>query len=192
MDLFKTLKKTATCAAVLSAFALVAPAAHANTTTGTIISAAVDNTFTLVETQPMDFGSFVAINGTATANIVIDPTAGSPTYSADPGPNAGTAARLIQISTSARGIYDITGAAPNTVLAVTYPNSVTLDDGTAGPDFTIDTFTDADANVTTGTITTDGVGAYTIGLGATLHTDGTAAVYADGVYTGAITVTVTY
>jgi hypothetical protein len=184
MDLLKKTLTTTAVVALATGIIFGATSAKAETA-GTSITATVANAFTLVETTPLAFGSLVAINHAVdTSTLVID-TAGIHTYN-----NPGNA-RLVQVTAGTQGVFDITGAAPTTALVLTMPAPVTLNCGTCGAgteDFTVNTFTD---NVA-GAPTTDGAGAVTFNVGATLNTIASANAYNDGPYSGLYTITVNY
>lgn len=150
---------------------------------GTNITATVQNAITWVETQPLTFGTFVAISdATDTSNIVMA-TAGTTTVN-----NPGNA-RIVEITTGQQGIFTASAAAPNTAVTVTTPASVTLTCGAcvgSPPDFVVNTFTDDAA------ATTDGSGGMTVNVGATLNTVASATAYEDGAYSGAYTVSINY
>ena len=184
MDL---LKKTLTTTAMVTLVAGVifgATSAKAETA-GTNITATVLNAFTFVETTPLAFGTFVAIiDATDTSTLVID-VAGVHSYN-----NPGNA-RLVAVTAGSQGVFDVTAAAPTTALVLTFPAAVTLVCGACGAgteDFTVNGFVDDVA----GAPTTDGAGAVTFNVGATLNTIASANTYNDGSYTGAYTITVNY
>ena len=185
MDLLKTTLKASAIGAITASLAFGVMDAKAETA-GTNITATVQNAFTFSETTALGFGTIIAINdATDTSTIVID-TAGTPTYN-NPG-----AARLTEVSPGQNGVFDISAAAPSADIDVTYPASVTLTCGACSgsqEDFTVSTFTD---NSVAGTVTTDGTGAFTINVGATLTTIASTDSYEDGLYSGAFTVTANY
>jgi len=156
------------------------------------VTATILNSFTLTETTSMNFGTMVMLCDTgaaSTANIVLDETTSAGTIS-----NNGNAL-IIDVNTAARtrAVYDVTGAAPTTVLNITLTNPVNLTCpacvGTPSP-ITLGTLVAS----TGATGTTDGAGALQFGVGATLTTAGTCGAnqYEDGVYTGTYDVTVGY
>jgi len=152
---------------------------------GTNITATVQNAITWVETQPLQFGTFVAIaDATDTSTLAID-VAGASTIL-----NPGNA-RLVEITAGQQGVFTASAAAPSTAVTVTLPVSVTLNCGAcsgAQPDFTVDTFVDD----TGGAPVTDGAGGLVVNVGATLNTIASATPYEDGAYSGAYTVSINY
>jgi len=184
MDLLKKALNTTAVCALTAAVAFGTVEAQAETA-GTNIQAIVANAFTFTETTALGFGSMVAINdATDTSTLVVDHTA-APIYN-NPG-----AAILIEVLPATAGTFDISGAAPSTAITITFPASVTLNCGACAvgtEDFTVDTFVSSGA----GTETTDGTGAVTFTIGATLNTINSANAYNDGTYSGAYTVTANY
>jgi len=190
---------TATLATSISTAAETAPG------TASIL---VQNSFTLVQTTPLDFGTVVAIADDDAANTLTDVgtlIVDSDGVTADTVTNAGNAS-IIPIVAGTAVTFTVSGASPNTTLTVTLPGSFTLVDG-SGTDskvFTVSTFT------TTVTLNgpgnnfayiTDGGGNLVFNMGATLITDNVQAgstasapePYIDGTtYTGAYTMTVAY
>lgn len=147
----------------LATFAHDASAQLTATDTGNV-SVTVDNTVSITETTPMDFGTVAAIgdNGN-TATLAID-VAGALTPTA-----AGNALFVPDgVSTPSQGIFDIEG--PNgATLTVTLPGAPVAVDCATGADFTLDTFVDDTGG---GTVTGLGTGTpVTINVGATLKTD---------------------
>ena len=183
-DMKKNIVTKALIVALSGAALMTASSVHAEDVNSTV-TATVANAFTLAETQALSFGSIVAISdGSDTSTMVID-NAGAVTVN-NPG-----AATIIELSGAQQGIFDITGAAPSTTMTLTLPASVTLTCGTCSgsqPDFTVDTIT----NDVAGAPATDGTGAATINIGATLNTIADANPYEDGDYTGTMTVSVNY
>ena len=184
MSILKKTLNTTAIAAVALAMAFSVSTAKAEDA-GTNITATVQNAITWVETQPLAFGTIVAISdATDTSTLVID-TTGADTFN-----NPGNA-RLVRVSGGQQGIFDASNAAPNTQLTLTLPTSVTLNcsscTGTP-PDFTINNFTD-DVG---GAPTTSGTGTATVNIGATLNTIASANAYEDGLYSGAYTVSINY
>ena len=154
---------------------------------GTNITATVTNAITFAETQALSFGEFVAINHASDVSTITMANDGSgATYG-----NTGSA-RITEIVEGNMGIFDVSDAAINASLTLTLPTTVTLDCtlcGASNPDFSVGTFTSDPA---VGSLTTNGSGAATINIGATLTTVAGASNYEDGDDTGAYTVSVNY
>tara|TARA_B100001971_G_C18196398_1_gene541734 strand:- start:777 stop:1334 length:558 start_codon:yes stop_codon:yes gene_type:complete len=185
MDLLKKTLKASAIGAITASLAFGVLDAKAETA-GTTITATVQNAFTFTETTALTFGTIIAVNDATDTSTIVMNTAGTPAYN-NPG-----AARLTEVVAGTNGVFDITAAAPSAGIDVTYPASVTLSCGTCSgsqEDFTVNTFTD---NSVAGTVTTDGAGAFTINVGATLTTINSANAYEDGAYSGAFTVTANY
>ena len=184
MSILKKTLNTTAIAAVALAMAFSVSTAKAEDA-GTNITATVQNAITWDETQPLAFGTIVAISDASdTSTLVID-TTGADTFN-----NPGNA-RLVRVSGGQQGIFDASNAAPNTQLTLTLPTTVTLNCAACSgsqPDFLINNFTD-DAG---GAPTTDGTGAVTVNIGATLNTIASANAYEDGLYSGAYTVSINY
>jgi len=165
-------------------------------------SVIVLNSFSLVETTPLSFGTVVAIaenNSNVTndfATMVVSPNPAT----ADVITN-GTLAKLTQIVTSTEATFTISGAAPNTALNITLPGVFDLTDPslTDTKDFKITAFTSfVTTSGTPFTFDTDGTGTMVFNMGATLSTDTTLTVgagaipYSNVTFTGTYTMTVDY
>lgn len=169
----------------LATFAGTASAQLTATDTGDV-TVTVDNTISITQTTPMDFGTTAAIgeNG-QTGTLAID-VSGTMT------PTAAGNAQFIPdgVSTPSQGIFDVEG--PNgATITVTLPAAPVAVDCATGPDFTLGTFVDDTGG---GTVSTSGTGTpVTVNVGATLSTDnavvGTVA-YDNGACTGTYTMTV--
>jgi len=184
MDLLKKTLKASAIGAITASLAFGVMDAKAETA-GTNIVATVQNAFTFVETQPLAYGTFVAINHATDTSTIVMSIAGVPSYN-NPG-----AARITEIVAGQQGIFDITAAAPSTDIDVSYTSPVLLSCATctgSEPDFSVATFVD---DSTAGTVTTSATGEVTLNVGATLTTVA-GAVYEDGAYSGAYTVTANY
>ena len=147
-------------------------------------SVVVQNAFTLVENNALDFGTIVAFgDGTgagAAATLAID-TAGGATIT-----NGGGATddRIVELIAGNQADFTISAAAPSTVMNVTIPSADITLSCTVGctgtpPDFTVGTFVDDTTGGPSGTVTTDGAGGATFNMGATLTTDAAALIAYD-------------
>lgn len=196
------IKKTniALALATVSVVALGAVAANAAESVTPTATVTVLNAFTLTSTTALNFGTISATgDGAATGVAATYAIAadGSPTIT-----NAGAAADdfIVSVVPGTQAVIDITDAAPNTIMTVTEPQAATtLTCGLcpSAPNvltFDVDTWVDDTTGGPGGTVTTDGTGAATINMGATLTTtpDDSSDIYEDGVYTGTYTVTVAY
>ncbi len=156
----------------------------------------VQNAIGFAETSALTFGTIVAIGdgtaGGAAATIAAAATGvGGTTVT-----NGGAAAddSIIELTAGARAEYAISAAAPNTALNLTLPSgALTLTCAACSggtPTFSVDNWV---ANDTAGTVTTDGTGAFTLYVGATLNTDPTSlSQYEDGNYINTYDVSVNY
>ena len=154
---------------------------------GSDITATVSNAFDLTETQALAFGTFTAKNDASDVSTILIGTDGSaPTYG-----NTGNA-RIVEITPGVMGIFDVSGAAPDAALDITLPGTLTMscaDCSGTNPDFSIGSFT---SNFPSGSATTDGSGAVTVNVGATLSTVAGSENYEDGEYSVAYTVSMNY
>ncbi len=189
--------KTKILALALTTCSVLALGSAEAETVNSTADVTVQNAITFTETSALTFGTIVAIGdgtaGGAAATIDIGVGVANDTTVSTPAV-PGTDDLIIELVAGDRAEYAISGAAPNTDLTVTIPAApVVLNCGGcsgAQPDFTVDTWID---NSTAGVLTTDGAGAQTLFVGATLNTDPTAInPYEDGNYTGAYTVEVNY
>lgn len=179
------------------------------------VTVEVVNAFDLVETQAINFGTITVIGFNNTAGGTTDFQATVVVPADGSQPNAGTTgtpdadgadsdSSITLLTVGQRGVYDISNAAPFTVLNVTLPASpVTLFAPSAPPGngtFTMDNFTAVDTangSDASSTITTDVNGAAQLGFGATLFTP-TAPVspssltYVDATYSGSYTIQIQY
>jgi hypothetical protein len=208
-----TLKVLVASSLVAGAVSVVAQ--ESVTSTASVI---VSNAFDFVETQPITFGTVTAIGYTNSSSGVAGdirafvtvpadgsaPSASATTGTSDTDPDDNDAS-ITLLSAGARGLYDISNAAPFTDLTVTLPTSVAVSAPSAPPSngqFIMDTFTAVDTSDSSvvasgGTIQTDGTGAAQLGLGARLITPAVAAApsslsYIDATYNGTYTITVSY
>lgn len=207
--------------ALVSAFALVglAPVANAESVDITA-SVEVSNAFDMVASQQLSFGTISAFyddtvgdgsgNSIATLTIPANPNNAIATASDDD-----TVAKIISIVDGAPAIIEVTGAAPDTALTITTPDvattpiSVTNVDPAITDTFEITGLTSyatvtggsefgTNATTTTKEFTTDGTGALTFNLGATLSSvdvdggTGGLIAYGDGTYQATIPVSVDY
>jgi hypothetical protein len=187
------LKMQSTALATLAIAGLVCAAGQANAQsealTGEPVTLTVQNNFTLTRTTAMAFGTFAVVADTAgsnTATLTMDPTTGTLT------PANTLPSQFVEVdsSSAARGVYDVTGAAPSTTMNVTISNLVDLTCGACSgtpPAIDLTSVTADDA-----TPTTDNAGAATITLGAVLTTVAGGNQYTDGAYAGTFDITVAY
>lgn len=179
--------------AALATAGLVCAAGQASAQSETVssnVTAVVQNNFTLVETNAINFGTVVAVadtaNGGNTATLTIAANSATPT----PGNNAPAQFIIVDSTAAQNGVFDVTGAAPSTVLNI---STGTLADLTCGacsgtpPDLTLTSVTPANA-----TETTSGAGAVTINVGAVITTVAGGNQYTDGTYVGSFVLTVAY
>ena len=190
-----------TMAAAVAVLALGSTQASADGVNGDsqqfVISATVQNAVALGETQAIDFGTFVVVtDGTGIAidpalAAILDPLTGIVNWGGSGatgtgilGDEWGTVSQPRMFPTGVRpstnGIYTIAGAAFFAQMQIVYNNdptgatATTLTCGacaSAPPTFTVDTFTD---DTVGGIVATDGAGAATVHIGATIHADNTA------------------
>lgn len=166
------------------------------------VNATVENSVTVTVTNPVDFGTIGAIRDVVdTATLSVDP---ADTAVEDPGTGFGGAdpAAIVFDPSDAptAADIDITAAFENTDLYITYQNCVDPVQGA-------DTFTlagivdnlntpgsyDCAAAPVIGFETTDGVGALSFNIGASITTTaGAATAYPDGAYAGSFEMVVSY
>lgn len=179
--------------AAIAAAGLVCAAGQASAQSETVssnVTAVVQNNFTLVETNAINFGTVVAVADTAGANTA---TLGITAAGVGPTPTNSAPAQFIIVDSTAaqNGVFDVTGAAPSTVLNVSTGTLVNLDCAACGggnPDLILTSVTPANA-----TETTSAGGAATINVGALITTvAGGGTQYADGTYVGSFVLTVAY
>lgn len=167
--------------------------AQAQTQVETVsVTAVVSNAFTLAQTTAMNFGT-VALYNTNTASdiptIVMD-TAGAVTLTDGP-----TTATVLDVSATGRsaGVFAVSAAVASTNLTISISdiNVLTCIAGCSGtpPTIAIGTFVD---NGTSSVVTTDGSGAVTVLVGATLSGAVSATSYESGTYQGSYDLTLTY
>lgn len=179
-----------------AASALLSGAAMAQETiTNATVDVTLQNSFTLTQTTPMEFGTIVmfcdtAANNTTTATLS---TAGLFT----PGATSG-GARVINVDATAPnprspGVFDVTGAAPSTTLTVTLGGLTNLVCGACGGGNPAITLTSLSNSSNNGTINTNNTGDATLNVGAVLTTAPTCGTqYLDGLYQGTYDLTVSY
>lgn len=186
------LKMQSTALATLAIVGLVCAAgqpAKSETLSAEPVTLTVENGFTLARSAPMAFGIFAVTADTAgsnTATLTMDPSTGSLT----PGNSAPAAFTSINTTAASRGIYTVTGAAPNTGMNVSTANLTNLTCGACSTSPNAITLTSVTADDSTPT--TDGSGDATINLGAVLTTVSGGNQYEDGAYAGSFDVIVNY
>lgn len=195
MTKFTTKTKILALALTTCSVLALGSAAEAETITSTA-TVNVLNAIGFTETKALTFGTIVAqTDGTgagAAATILVANGADNDTTVTNVG--GATDDRIVELIQGDRAQYDISGAAPSTALNVTIPTApLQLVCGacvTTPPEFTVDIWTD---DSTAGVLTTDGAGAGTLNVGATLSTDPVSLVpYEDGLYSGNYDVSVNY
>ena len=131
---------------------------------------------TVNQTQHLDFGSFVLKRNNAVYQLKVQKN-GAVT----------SASSFIVITTPVPAMWELTDYPPNTLLTVSIPDAI-LSVGGAGTGnvFNLTDFTP------TANLTTDGAGAATLRFGASLYTSGSGTMYADGSYSGDVSVTISY
>jgi hypothetical protein len=178
--------------AVMATAGLVCAAGQANAQSETLssnVTAVVQNSFTLAETNAINFGTVVAVADTAganTATLTIASNAATPT----PANNAPAKFIIVDSTAASNGVFDVTGAAPNTVLNVSTGTLANLTCGACAgtpPVLTLTSVTPGSA-----TSTTSGTGAVTINAGAVITTVAGGNQYTDGTYVGSFVLTVAY
>lgn len=183
------------------AVGLTIGSANAADTVTASASVTVLSTINIVEGTSLSFGTIAAFGDgtaaaeTATLTLPADGSAASVAYS-----NTAADANIVEIVAGTPAQFDITGAAPNTVISITLPGAATtLTDPAGGTNtFTVNNFTKAIVlSGTAFTYDTDATGALSFAVGADLVTTAaglTAAgeAYADSTYTGTYDVTVSY
>ena len=178
--------------ATLATVSLVSAAGQANaqaSLTAEPVTLTVANSFSLAQTTPMNFGSFIVLAdtvGVKTATLMMNPGTGAIT------PTNDAPAQFVQVNIAAasRGVYAISGAAPNTTLSVSTASLTDLHCGAcagAPPDVTLTSVTADDS-----TPTTDGSGGATVNFGAVLTTVAGGNQYVSGTYAGSFDISVTY
>lgn len=205
----------------LMILAAVTGSVNAQETANSTATVTIQNSFTLAESQALNFGTLTVqgetdtdatLDGTVQAQVTVfangsTPTSGS-TGTTDTDAGDSDASATI-ITAGQPAIFDISGAASFTTLTISVPadNSVTLSAASAPPTNGTFTITGADlydnANGTditvasdAGTITTDATGTAQFAFGAILNTqDATgqnSTSYIDASYTGSYAITVSY
>ena len=177
------------------------------------ITATVENTIDVAVTEPVRFGIIGSMNSQTVTDDAQASVAPDDTTTSDPGTGYGTAspASIVFSPADAASVgaadVDITAAFFNTTLYVTYDTCADLA-GPGAPVFELigieDNLTVPNAHdctavaatlgsYTFGSGTTDGTGALSFNIGATIQTDGSSdAAYPDGAYTGSVQMYVTY
>lgn len=176
------------------------------------ITATVENTIDVEVTNPVRFGQIGAMNSLTAIDIAEASVAPDDSTTDDPGTGYGTASQAsivfdpADVANVGAADVDITAAFANVELFVTYDTCADL----AGPGPEVFTLVSVEDNLPTpnsqdcaaaatyGTYTfgsgvTDGAGALSFNIGATIATDATSdAAYTDGAYSGSVQMYVTY
>jgi len=177
-------------------------------TVGTVIaedypvSGTVNNTVDITQSTALSLGDIALVgfdsgNATMSAGSITITPAGLTSLS--PGAAAtdsagiyatGTVSKFVPLGNQSGGVLDITGGANAGVITIdTSAAVVDLDSGVPGaPKILISGVTTLPA----GTITLDALGAGQILFGATFSVEDSAVAYPDGVYTGAVDISVSY
>lgn len=152
-------------------------------------SLTVQNNFSLVQGDPVNFGTYVVIADTAGANTATL-TMNEGTGVVTPVNNAPAMFILVDSSARTRGLYVITSAAPSVTLNVNIANLNNLTCGGCTGSPPVITLTSVTADDPTPT--TDTGGAANFRLGAVLTTVAGGNQYTDGTYSGDFDLTVSY
>jgi len=188
------IKKAALGACAASAL-LSGGAMAQETVSNATVDVTLQNSFTLTETTPMEFGTIVMFCDTGANNTTTATLNTAGVFSA--GAVSGNA-RVIDVDPAApnprsQAVFDVTGAAPNSGLDVTLGGLTNLTCAACGggnPAITLTSLSNSSVN---GVITTDNAGDATLNVGAVLTTLGSCPVqYADGLYQGTYDLTVSY
>lgn len=150
------------------------------------IEAAVTNTISLTEVQPLNFGTLFARTTLADQASLVLQANGNRSIN-NPG-----SSRIVEIAAATPAIVRVSGAAPQYTLTITpQVGSIELVRETPGigiPRFVINNF----VTLPDATGTTDTSGNLDIQVGATLTTEAVDTVYPSGRYTGTFSLTVDY
>jgi hypothetical protein len=188
------IKKAALGACAASAL-LSGSAMAQETVANATVDVTLQNSFTLTETTPMEFGTIVMFCDTGANNTTTATLNTAGVFAA--GAVSGNA-RVIDVDAAApnprsQAVFDVTGAAPNSGLDVTLGGLTNLTCAACGggnPAITLTSLSNSSVN---GVITTDNAGDATLNVGAVLTTLGTCVTqYADGLYQGTYDLTVSY
>lgn len=165
----------------------------------------VQNTFAFAETTAISFGTIRATATASGATVATYVVSGDGTTTVPA--SGGAPAAISELTAGTPGEYAISGAAPFADITITLPAApinMTLTGAPPGtPKFTVGTFTAyildgpnaLSAYADPGNLaTTDVNGAVNFAVGATLSTDSAASTepYADGIYRGNYTISVSY
>ncbi len=176
------------------------------------ITATVENTINVAVTNPVRFGQIGAMNSQTVTDAAEASVAPDGSTTDDPGTGYGTSSPASIVfdpgdSTNVGAAdVDITAAFENTDLYVTYDTCedltgpgtevfrlVSIEDNLATPNSLDCATAVALGAYTFGMGTTDGTGALSFNIGATIRTDGSSdTAYDDGAYTGSVQMYVTY
>lgn len=131
----------------------------------------------LTQTHPLDFGTVTIVDFSTVGTLVLGADGN---YVASP--------EIVVITPPTPATFEATGFSPNTA------GTISVTDGTAteGGNGTGETLIFTDYTNDPTTIMTDGSGSFIFDLGATMSTEGDGGTYVSGVYSGTITVTVTF
>lgn len=169
---------------------------HAQNVPGTV-QVIVQNAISVSEDTPLNFGTIQAKADTSGADVA---TMRVPADNSSRVITNGTTAMINEILPPNRGVFTITGAAPQATLNITLPGTITL---TPSGNVNTETFdvtsfeaTDQNNNVVTNTLSLDASGNATLYIGATLTTraGGGTDYFSDSsvTFTGAYNIVISY
>ena len=176
MKIQTQLKLTA-AAALITGLATISSTAQASTL-NVDATVTVNNTIAMTSPQGLDFGEISALADHSAADsqtTIVMPA--DPAFQPVTVKNTGASA-IIVLGTAVQAVVEVTGAAPDYAMTVTLPpGDITLLDATPSNDetFTVNTFTkyatlEGDSVPTAANPKTDGTGALTLSIGASLTT----------------------
>lgn len=150
------------------------------------LSATVQSTLVLSETQALSFGTVAAFpTSTGIARLTLSPKGEVDTVLAG-------GARIVPLGGATPGVFVLSGAAPNYSVVITAPGgSIQLSHAVLGgnvPRFLARDF----VTLPSGTALTDSNGELSISVGASLETELSSAAYAPGQYSGTFMLSVSY
>lgn len=131
----------------------------------------------LTQTRPLDFGTVTVISVSTVGTLVLSADGN---YVASP--------EIVVISPPTPARFEATGFSPNTAGTIGVTDGTATEGGNGtGETFIFNSYTNEPT-----VVVTDGAGDFTFDLGATMSTEGDGGLYVSGVYSGTITVTVTF
>lgn len=188
------IKKAALGACAASAL-LSGGAVAQETVPNATVDVTLQNSFTLTQTTPMEFGTIALMcdtgaNNTTTATLS---TAGILALGAPSGNAIGFDIDPTSPNPRSQAVFDVTGAAPNAALSVTLGGLTNLTCAACGGGNPAITLTSLSNSSNAGVLTTNNAGDATLNVGAVLTTLGSCpAQYLDGLYQGTYDLTISY